>query len=412
MDKKFFTKAKGIDGKIKRRYSDFVVEEMTTDGKKCAVEFLLNGKKEFEKLSLPENGKDFLLLEMEKKNIETNLAVKKIARFMHTSQKSIGYAGLKDKRAITCQRISIYKPKKERIENFSMQGLVLKNPCFSDKGIDLGELKGNYFTITIRDIDLEEREIIERVKTAFNEIKKGIPNYFGQQRFGGIRQISHLVGKEIIKGNIENAVMLYLTAQSEKEEPEVKKARLHLIQTLNFKQAEKEFPLKYRYERAMAHYLASNKRDFFGAFNLLPRRLRFLFTHAYQSYLFNKILQKRIENQLLEAIEGEPQEDGIPLGLIPGFNSKYSPGKIGEIEREILEKEGISFPDFKVKKIKECSCQGARRKILFKPKELKLIETGKDEFFDGKNYCKISFFLEKGVYATVLLDELMKQTET
>jgi len=415
VEKKFFTKAKGIGGKIKRRYSDFIVEELAGNGKKCSAEFFLreeNGKKgqgeTRGEMKIPEGRKDFLLLEMEKCNTETNLAVKTVARALHKSQKSIGYAGLKDKRAVTCQRISVFMPSVKQLEKFSARGIVLRNPEWSDSGIDLGDLNGNYFTVKIRDIPLSGEEIKKRGDEAFGEMEKGIPNYFGEQRFGSIRQISHLVGREIIREDIKSAVMLYLTAISELEEKEVKEARLHLAESSNFKQAEREFPIKYRYERAMAHYLANNRKDFFGAFSILPRRLRFLFTHAYQSHLFNRLVEKRLGEGLFEPLEGEPQEDGIPMGLLPGYNSAFSPGRIGELERELLEKEGITFADFKLEKMKECSCQGARRKIFFFPREMKLLEIGEDEFFEGKRKCKVSFYLDKGCYATVLLSELMK----
>ncbi len=406
--KAYSTKGKGLGGQIKRRYSDFVVEEMH-ESRVCRAMAFVNEEMFEERLKVPEKNAEYLHLDLEKTNKELHFAIKTIARFLQLSKKRIGYAGLKDKRAVTCQRISIFDPKPDLVEAFRGRGIRLREPEWGNEKIDLGMLKGNKFTATIRDIGLEEKEIRKRAGAIFSEMETGIANFFGEQRFGGIRKISHLVGKEIVKENIENAVMLYLAAPSELEEEEIKEARASLAASRDYRKALREFPEKYRHERAMLNALVKNEKDYLNAFRALPKRLRFLFSHAYQSYLYNSFLEERIKDGIgLEPVESEPAENKNPLGLLPGYESFYSPGKIGEIERKTMEKEGISFQDFKVKKASECSSKGARRKIMLKPKNLRLVETGGDKFFPGKLYCTVSFELEKGAYATVLLEELIK----
>lgn len=404
----YSTKCKGIGGQIKRLYTDFVVEEIGEKRVCEATAFLTDGFYA-EQLSVPERSGEYLHLDLEKINKDLHSVIRQLARFLHVSRKRIGYAGLKDKRAVTCQRISVWNPETKLIEKFHAKGVRLRNPEWCNEKIDLGKLKGNRFTVTIRDIDLKEKEIEKRVKDCFQEMKKGIANFFGEQRFGGIRAISHLVGRELIKQNFENAVMLYLTAAAVEEEKEVKEARANLAKTRNYSAALKEFPLKYRYERAILNSLCENKNDFVKAFRALPLRLRFLFTHAYQSFLFNELVKKRIEEDIgLNPIEGEPQSNGIALGLLPGFDSSFSPGEIGELERDLMEKEGISFADFKIPDLKECSSKGARRKLLLFPKKMKLVQIGGDELFETKCFCTVSFELDKGSYATVVLNELLK----
>jgi len=404
----YYTKSKGTGGRIKRLYSDFVVEEIRKDRVCEAKAFLTEGVFE-EELALPEKNAEYLHLDLEKINKDLHSAVRHIARSLHTSNKRVGYAGMKDKRAVTCQRISIWNPEPKLVERYRAKGIRLRNPEWSNEKIDLGDLLGNRFTVAIRDIALGREELEGILQPCFREIEKGIPNIFGEQRFGGIRAVSHLVGREIVKGNIENAVMLYLTALSEHEEKEVKEARAGLASTRDFKAALRAFPLKYRYERAILNALCRDKKDFAEAFRALPTRLRFLFTHAFQSYLFNELIRKRIEAGIgLEPEEGEPEEGGIPLGLLPGFESSYSPGKVGEFERDLMEKEDISFADFRLKELKECSSKGARRKILLKPGGMKLVGIEKDELFEGRLCCRLSFGLEKGAYATVVLGEITK----
>ena len=408
----YSTKCKGVGGQIKRRYSDFIVEEKTKIRRVCKVERFLREEKEATKIKVPENPteKDFLYLDMEKINQDLNYCIRKISRFLQCSKKRVGYAGLKDKRAITCQRISIFQPNIERLEAFNSRGIDLRNPEWENERIEIGDLLENRFTITIRDIELDKKELRKRIESCFEEIEKqGIANFFGEQRFGGIRKVTHLVGKEFIKGSPEKAVMLYLTATSPQEEEEVKEARLQLLESRDFSSASKNFPVKYRYERALIHHLCKYPNDFVGAFRKLPRALCYLFTHAYQSYLFNRIIEERIKAGFgLKEVNGDILLENQPTAPLFGFESKLAEENAGEIERRVLEEEGIPLKDFKVKEIPELSSKGARKKIVLHPKKLTLLGTGEDEFFPGKLFAKVSFELEKGSYATTVLREMMK----
>lgn len=402
---RFSTKSKGIGGKIKHRYADFIVEELH-DGYKCAVRIEDFGKP---LMHLPtDTEKKYLWVELQKKNRDLHDAIRQLSRALHCSPKRIGYAGIKDKRAITCQRISIFKPNLSLLRGFGTNTLLLKSAAWSEEPIDLGMLSGNAFTVTIRNIELSKEEIMANVESCFSEMRKGIANYFGAQRFGGIRNVSHLVGKEIIKGNYRNAVVLYLCSESEHENEEVKEAR-KLAAKNDLKGALNAFPKKYRYERAMLHHLIAHGEDYIGALRTLPKKIVFLFTHAYQAYLFNKIIDERLDSGIgLRPVEGEPVENGIPLGLLPGFDSAFTPGIIGRIERKVLAEEDVDFSMFKVKRMPECSSAGARRKIAVFPEKTKVISINADEFFPGRNLCKVYFELEKGSYATVVLREIMK----
>ncbi len=417
MQENFFIKTPGIGGKIKRRYSDFIVEEITANHE-CKVEFFLASEEEKQKLrekiswpAKPENEREInqLILEMEKFNLDLILALKIIARFIGVSQKRIGYAGIKDKRGITSQLISIWNPDYEKLKQFKSRSIFLKPLQWSNKRIELGELNANKFEITIREIDLEKKELEKRINECFNELQKGIPNYFGEQRFGGIRQVTHLVGKEFIKGNFEQAIKMYLTFSVPKEEEQVRNARKNLFESNDFSKALKEFPQKYRFERAILNHLTKYPKDFVGAFRALPKKLRYLFTHAFQSHLFNKIIKERIKQGIsLNAIEGDILEEGIPTAPLIGFDSEFAEGVIGEIEKKVLQEEEIELNQFKINSMNEMSSKGSRKKIVLIPENLKLINIEEDEFNAGKLKAIISFTLSKGNYATTVLQEIMK----
>ncbi len=409
----FSTKAEGIGGQIKRRYTDFVVEEIRPDGRVCeANRFVEGGTHESEKMAVPERpeGVDQLHFDLEKINKDTNWVIKQLSRYLQCSRKRIGYAGMKDKRAVTCQRISVFEPDVKRVENFWSRGIQLSNASWEKNRLDLGMLKANRFVVKVRDIDLGEKKIKEMVETCFAEMEEnGIANFFGEQRFGGIRQITHLVGRHFVKDEFEEGVMLYLTHAVDGEEEEIKAARKRLAETNDFAEATKLFPIKFRYERAMIHHLCKFPKDFVGAFGMLPKQLRYLFTHAYQSYLFNNVIEKRLEQGIgLKKVEGDILIDGFPTAPLLGFESKFASGKPGEIEKSVLEEEGIELRQFKVKKMAEISSKGARKSLVLRPEKMKLVGIEDDEFFPGRKACTISFELSKGNYATTVLREIMK----
>ena len=126
----------------------------------------------------------------------------------------------------------------------------------------------------------------------------GIPNFFGHQRFGTTRPITHLVGKALVQGDFEEAAMLFLAKPSVHEHPASRQARQELETTKNFKQAQENFPKQLRFERIMLNHLADNPDDFVGAFQRLPLKLQALFVQAHQSYLFNRFLSERVKHDL------------------------------------------------------------------------------------------------------------------
>jgi len=409
--KHYSTETPGVGGGIKRRIADFKVREVTTEGKVCEIKAFTSDEKLKLETEWPplHADKEQVILTMEKFNLDTHDAVRRLTRFLRTSKKRVGFAGMKDKRAITSQKISIYKPDYNLLKKFDSRYLDLRDAEWADERIGLGDLKGNEFEITIRNVDLEKKEIEKRIKGCFKEMENGIANYFGEQRFGGSRNITHLVGKELLKGSFKEAVMLYLTSTFPDEEEEIKQARLNLAKTEDFSQAIKDFPHKFRYERAIIDHLCKSKNDFAGALGKLPKSLSYMFVHAYQSFLFNRVINKRIETGIgLGKIKEDILQDGFPTAPLFGFRTKFSEGRLGKIEKMILDEEGIELKNFEVKKMSMLSSKGSMKKIVLLPEKMKFLEVSKDEFNEGKYKSSVSFYLEKGNYATTVLRELMK----
>ncbi len=362
--------------KIKQRPEDFVVEEIPVKGR--------NGK--------------YTVFWIQKKNIDMNHAIKILSKKLGVSVKYFGFAGTKDKRAVTMQRISVYDPKDEiykKISGLSLKNIKIKNVSKGDK-IRLGDLKGNKFNIILRNIKLSKKEINKRLENLFGELAKGIPNYFGVQRFGEIRPISHIVGRHIIKDEYECAVKTYLCRVFEAEPEEAKKARSFLLKNWNktgFKRALELFPERFAYERSLLRYLIK-KNDFKGAMSVFPKKLMRMFVYAYQSYIWNQVADYCIKNNI--------KVRSIPL---IGCNTKLGRSRIEMKIKDIINNDGIKLEMFCKPKF---IVYGSERSFLLKPKNMKIIKIFKDNYNKNKNAAEIEFTLKKGSYATVVLEEVIK----
>jgi tRNA pseudouridine13 synthase len=413
MQYRYLTNTPGIGGRIKKNYEDFIVEEIGVNYKTKLTylpdkKVYVDWKKIFEEK--PED-KDYLYVDMEKSNVSTTTAIKRLSRFIHTSKKRINYAGLKDKRAISVQKISIYKPDYNRISKFYFKNIKIYNPEWKEDHINIGDLKQNNFKISIKDITGFSKKDLENIFSNFKKQieEKGVINYFGEQRFGGLRDITHKVGKLILKREYKKAVILYLTKTFDLEREEISKARKALREDLNFKKHAANFPIRTGYETAIINYLANNEGDYLGAFKKLPKSIQYLFVHAYQSYIFNKIINKRIEyGYSTSKIDGDNIIDNkIQIPLF-GYESKISPHIAGDIEREVLNEENISLFEFKNRDHSVFSSKGSYRPFLSKVYNLNLLDIKKEE--DNTLSLSFEFTLDKGQYATNVVRELIKPT--
>lgn len=378
----------------------------------------------------------YLIVRLTKENWETHHLIRDLSRQLGISDERIGIAGTKDKRAVTTQLMSIRGVSEEQLSRVDLPRVKLEPVGRANKDIGLGDLRGNDFDITIKHIVLPAPELEGHIKAINDSLVSagGVPNFFGYQRFGIVRPVTHIVGKKLLQGDVEGAAMTYIARSFPGEAGENRKARDFVWETHEFKEGIKKYPLNLRYERAMMHYLVEHPGDYAGAFRSLSPKLLKLFVHAYQSYLFNKLLSRRMLDgiSLAEPIEGDvvcfTDERGEPdaskletvtkknfpdvkflikrkrayvtLPLI-GKDTALDSGKTGEEEKKILEEEGITPADFNVIAMSSLASSGLRREILLRVKL---------EFMSGEKMANVKFYLPKGCYATTVLREFMKDS--
>ncbi|MCQ6253451.1 tRNA pseudouridine(13) synthase TruD [Methanocaldococcus sp.] len=375
-------------GEIKKYPEDFIVEEITPEGIILEVSKCIKFKDE-------ENWKgNYIHFTLEKRNWTTLDAIREIANRVGKQRKHFGFAGNKDKYAITTQRVGCFNVKLEDLMKVKIKGIVLRDFQKTNKKIRLGDLWGNRFTIRVRNPEI----IGEELEKTLNELckLKYFLNYYGIQRFGTTRPITHIVGKFIIERDWESAFHLYCGSPLPYDDEKSKLAR-ELVDEENFKEAYKKFPRCFFYERRMIKAYMETK-NYKKAFLYLPPYLRCMFINAYQSYLFNEIINKRYEYGF-EPLEGDILIDNIPTGALFGYKTKFASGIQGEIEREIYEREYLKPEDFKIEDFG--SFIGDRRKLVEKIYNMKY-------WIEDDSYI-LQFCLKKGSYATSILREFIEK---
>ena len=355
--------------RIKDTPQDFVVEEIIPSG-----EVLEIGKEH----GFSGGDGEHLVFVMEKTNWATMGAMKELGRRLHCSEKRLGFAGTKDRRAVTAQRCSVWNVKKEELDKVRIKDITLKPLQYGER-VGLGDLGGNRFTITVRDFDGK------------GEMPERVPNLFGPQRFGEKRPITHLVGKAIVNGQFHDAVDIYLFETMESDSD--RKVREECKG--DYRKALEKFPHYLKYERSILGWLAKSPTDYVGALRALPRKLLIMFVHAYQSALFNRVLKERGIGEM----DGDVLEDGVPTGPLFGTKCELAGGKAGEIERAVLEGEWLELKDFEIHGMPDLTSKGMRRRLWVEVKDFAVLEKGED-------WIKIRFSLPKGCYATIALDYL------
>lgn len=377
MDWSYYSETPGIRGAIKEQVNDFVVKELASHD---------TGEGEH------------IIVKLRKQNMTTLEAIGKLSNMLHISRDRIGYAGNKDKRAVTEQYISIQGVSEEDVRQIFTDEFDLE-VVGEGNHIGLGNLSANRFEIVLRDLNLPIEDIRNRTLKIIDELDGKFPNYFGDQRFGSARPITHQVGRHILRGEFEEAVWTYIAKPYDSEYKSIRKTRQNLWESRDPEDAAEKFPKSYRYEKTLLYHLTKNPEDYKGAIKRLPEGLQSLFVHAYQSWIFNRVLSQLLEDDWFD------QEYEIPL---VGFKTDLKDNRPENIIEKILEEEGVSQEDFRLQDFPELRSEGTYRRAFADFRNFEILEIDEDDLNMTQNRMRVKFDLPKGCYATVLLREVMK----
>ena len=393
----------GIGGTIKTIPADFVVEEIPQ------YEFCGEGT--------------HVYAFVQKKNMSTQDMMNLVARSVGIRTMDVGYAGRKDARAITRQWISVEHIDPAKLSELESPKLKILEVTRHTNKLKVGHLKGNRFAIRLRNLNHPVEEAVP-IATKIMEIlsAKGVPNYFGPQRFG-YRGDSHLLGGAVIKKDTQDFFDILLGRPQLAPEDEFVPARQLYEQGL-YEEAFYEWHSAFGDHRKALKALMRLNGNTNRAFRQFDKHLLRLFVAAWQSDLFNRVLAARMPDidKILDgdmaykhangasfcvedAAAEQPRCDAFeisPTGPLVGNRMKPLTGPAGKIENPLLDAVQLSEDDRK--RLNKFGGVGGRRPLRFRPEQTK-IAPGTDEHGD---YLELHFNLPSGCYATVLLQEITK----
>ncbi len=418
----YVSDADGTGGRLRAEEPDFRVEELE--------------RFDTEPVDADSGTYNHLVLRVTLSGWDTNDFAKRLSDAIGISRERVSWAGTKDKYAVTTQLFSVKGVEPADLPDIRDAAIDVVGRA--GRAIQFGDLAGNAFDIVVSDPDAPENaDAITATLREFGGGSAAVPNFFGQQRFGSKRPVTHEVGLCVVREEWEEAVMAYLGNPRESEPEGTQDARRFVEENRDWTAALEEFPRRLGYERSMLHELADNggedPADFRAALETVPSNLQRLFVHAAQSYAFNRILSERLERGLPfdRPVEGDvacfadtDAPDGLALpdtdrlqrvterrvdtvarhcerrrafvtAPLIGTETELGDGEPGEIERDVLDDLDLAPADFDLPG--EFESTGTRRAVL--------VHTHLDVERDP---LRFSFTLPKGSYATVVLREYLK----
>ncbi len=392
-----------------------------------------------------------LLVRVTLRDWDTNDFAGALSDRLGISRERVSWAGTKDKRAVTTQLFSV-----DGVAPSDLPGLPdaeVEIVGRAGRPILFGDLAGNAFEVTVRAPDSPEavgavtadlRAFARADGTTEHDSTArtvAVPNYFGQQRFGSRRPVTHEVGLAIVRGDWREAVRAYVGNPGEREPERSRQARAFVERELrsgapDWQATLERYPAHLGYERAMCHRLAESDddpADFRAAVETAPTNLQQLFVNAAQSYVFNRVLSERLARELpfAEPVAGDVVcfvESEAPEGLVVpdtdrtqrvtesrletvrrhcergrafvtaplvGTETALADGEPGAIERSVLEEVGVAPDEFDLPG--EFHSEGTRRAVLVRT-----------DLTVSRDPLTFEFGLPRGSYATVLLREYLK----
>jgi tRNA pseudouridine13 synthase len=385
----------GTGGIIKEKTEDFKVVEIIHNS---ILDSILPVKSEKNR---------FALYCLEKSGLDSSHALLEIKNELGINLRLLG---IKDSKAITrqyCTSDQIIK-----IANATTTHTSLSLIGYTSKSLRKSSLVGNKFQIVIR--HMKNKDLLN-----FFEEASRIPNFYGLQRFGSARVVTHLVGRQILKKDFRQAVETLLSFTTEYDTKFSRELRKRCKDPTQYASVLKNIPRGMDIERLILISLLNGK-NYISALRSIPVNIRRLFVHAYQAFLFNECVSSLIEEgqdiiqcvaedlcfqledecvlgKLCNFTPGINQHKIVPATQLAGYSLRNRGGRFEKKMFKLMSNEGLTPKDFYIREMQELSVEGGFRQLPLMVTDIK---------YDQDS--EFRFRLPVGAYATTLLRELIK----
>uniref|UniRef100_A0A1I8EBV8 TRUD domain-containing protein n=1 Tax=Wuchereria bancrofti TaxID=6293 RepID=A0A1I8EBV8_WUCBA len=413
---------------IRNRYNGLLDSQTVAN----AIQVLVSDNRPKKRRTWPVNRPDYVHFTLCKENKDTHYALSVISKFLGIKNSSFGICGTKDRRALTTQRVSLYRCEIERLRklNAKLRGIRLTDFTSSSKPCKLGDLWGNRFKIILRDVHpFSETDLISRIE----DFKaNGFINYFGTQRFGSCAFNTAEIGIAILKKQWEVALKSILKPRN--TYGSIRDALDEWNKSGSASDALKKLTGSQAYatiEGQLLSSLSKNQCNYYDAVLKLARNTRSLYIHAYQSLLWNKVVTRRVKSRGFHAIAGDLNVEGkkikdfeneeVALPLI-SRSVELPDNEVRNWYEEIMAEDGVTVAMFEA----DWAIGTVMRPLISKPQSVKYkiltyaeAKTKLQADFEGNidsesigtgnfHAVALEFSLPSGSYATVALREITR----
>lgn len=386
----------GTGGAIKGSPEDFLVEEIPA--------------------YQPSGQGEHCYVLIEKRGIATLEALRRLSKALGVQERDIGYAGMKDSIGVTRQTVSIPRVAPETVLSLQIPGVTILSAVLHGNKLRLGHLKGNSFVIRVRGT---VPGALAHAKAALAILeRRGVPNRFGSQRYG-VQGNTHEIGAAMLRRDYKGAVDRLIGDPAAVNDERWAQA-IEAYRRGEFSESLALFPGHFRVERELLGRLLQRPDAYDKAFNTVQPRLKRLYLSAFQSSLFDQVLEQRLDN-LEEIAAGDiafKHENGAcflvkeaavevvraaafeisATGPMFGCTMIEPEGAQGELERAVLAAQGLTPESFNLPGA--LRMEGERRALR--------VALGGVSVQGEAEDLVVSFSLPRGSYATCVLSEIMK----
>jgi len=364
----------------------------------------------------PSGSGEHLYLTIEKRGMTTLEAIRRVARELRIPERDIGYAGMKDSVGVTRQTLSLQRIRPEDVVGRDLDGVKVISAIRHGNKLKLGHLRGNRFRIVVRGVAVDSASRVDSILAELG--KRGVPNWFGYQRYGA-QGNSHLIGSAMLRRDWREAVDRLIGDPDAVRDAEWREA-IAAYRQGDLAESLRLMPRHCRGERDVLQRLVSRPGAWEKAFAAVHPRLKKLYLSAYQSCLFDRVVEQRLGELdrirvgdlawkhangacfVVEdlAVEQERVQrfEISASGPIFGSRMKQAGGAVREAEDRILEEEGVTPESFVLGG--GLTMEGERRPLR--------VPLDDPSFSLDGDCLLVEFTLPKGSYATSVMREITK----